>query len=593
MGLTLPELQDLLAIDLAVTVDTEMSKAQLNRSVQRAVDDLSRYFPKEEVHEETLVFTVAGESFTTPAAYAADAHISVANLIGKSDGDIVAITDYTPDVPRRLSVTITDSSNVITQLTAIVKGIDQDGNYVEESWYRKDLATTVATHGKLYFKRLIEVEIDQIAGNTTGTLNMNVGNGNAYDSWIFLANRPIRPDSETVTSSPAGTTYARDTDYRMDYTNGAIKFINGGGMAAGTAYLIDHTKSRLGINISDLLPVVTKISKVQYPVDLVPQQFVSFNIVGDFMYIATKLAGQSQEELTAGKHLAIWYERKHMPPSEHSPGSYPDVLDEVIVIGAGGYALLTEAQQLEQQAAIDLTLIRTTLDYLGIGGGTGTNTLLYKDIDDALDKVADYLETNNTTDNAKDRLAEITDMEAYLRDMITKLSDGSGAIADANTHLDEVDTTDLAGATPDSAETALAKYEDKIDGVNTGARVGELGADYARAWTEIAAARTNAAMGYIQEANTRLSLLRSYIEESAGWTTIGQTFIAEAQARFGEAGIYLAETQQLSETVNGDLVLADRFRAEGLSRLNEFHQILRNKAESRRRTSSIPTKQPA
>ncbi len=579
MGFTTPEFRAVLATDLKITIDTEMSKAELNRAVQRTVDDLSRYIPLELVYEETLDFAITDESITTPAAASATYVVNAKTLNGESDGSTLTVANTRINPPRRLTITLTDANYSVTELAITVKGSDQDGHYIEESWSLPTLKVSgTAYQGSSYFSRITAVIVTRVAGSIAAGDTISVGTGNAYDSYIFLANKPIRAQSEEVTSSPAGTTYTRDTDYTMDYTNGAIKFINGGDMAAGTAYLVDYTKSRLGINIGSISPVLTRIQRVQYPVDLIPQQFVAFNIIGDFMYVAGKVTGQSQEELADKKHIAIYYERRQMPPSEYSPGSYPDVLDEVIAIGAAGYALLTEAQQLEQQAATDLATLRTEL---------GLTDAIHTKVSAALVKVALYLETNETTDNAKDILANITDDAAELR---TKIIVAQDAIA---TYLGKVSTTDLDASTPDSAIEALKKYEDKIDGLNVGARVGELGADYARAWADIANARVNAALGFAQEASIRLSNLRSYIEEAGGWIGMGQTFIAEAQSGIAEINSHLAEAGQWTETVNGDLVLADRFRAEGLTRLNEFHQIMRNKAEYRKRVSSVPVKQPA
>ena len=548
MGLTITEFHTLIARDLKVTVDTEISTAELTRSVERAVDDLSRLFPLELVHEETLDFTVTDESFTTPAAASATAIVNAVSISGESDGATLSIVDLTPDVPRRLTVTLTDANNSVSKLTLILKGTDSNGNYVEERHYLTDLVPGTAIQGNIYFKRMAQVELDAIAGATAAD-KISVGTGNAYDSVIFLANKPIKPKSETVTNAAGTTTYTRDTDYTIDWTNGAIKFITDGDMEAGTAYLISYTKSRLGVNISSLLPIVTKISKVQYPVNEIPQQFVSYNIVGDFMFVASQVAGQSQTELADKAHIAIWYERRQMPPSEHSPGSYPDILDEVIAIGAAGYALLTEAQQYEQAAATALTALDT-----------------------ALTSAKKYLDNNGDADEAG-ILADITTDAAALRTAITTAVDA------ANTYLDEVDTTDLGAGDPDSAEAALKKYEDGIDSLRTGARVGELGHEYSGAWTRIAGARTNAALGYIQEASIRLGNLRTYIEQAGQYDRLASQFMSEARMR--------------AESVNGNLVLSDRFRTEGLSRLNEFHSILRNKAEARRRTSSVSTKQPA
>jgi len=548
MGLTLQGFRDLIATDLKVTVGTELSVAELNRCVGRIVDDLSRYMPLEKVHEETLDFDVTDESLTTPATASATAIVNAQTLYGETAGATIGIADLTPDVPRRLTVTLNDANYSISELTLIVKGYDQDGHYIEESWYLSDLKVSgVAYQGKLYFCRITQVELDNIA-NASAADTISVGTGNAYDSFIYLANKPIKPESETVTSSPAGTTYTRDTDYTMDYANGAIKFITTGDMAAGTAYLIDYTKSRLGIDIGSLLPIVTRIQRVQYPADRIPQQSVSYNIIGDFMYIGSQKIGESQEQLTDKKHLVIYYERKHMPPGEGSPGSYPDVLDEVVAIGAAGYALLTEAQQYEQAS------------------GTAIGVM-----NDALTNVIKYLNNNSNVDVAG-ILQDITDNASELRTAIID------CLTNAHTYINEVDTVDLGQATV-GAEGLLETGDDKIDAVNVGARVAENYSEFSRTRVNIATARTNAALVYVQEAVTRLSNLRTYLEQAGGYNALADGFFREAQMR--------------AETVNGNLVLADRFRTEGLTRLNEFHRIMKNKAEYRKRTSSTPVQQPA
>ncbi len=261
MGLTMPEFRDKLAIDLKVTIDTEVSQAEFNRCVERAVDDLSRAMPLEKVHEVTLDFAVSEESFTTPASASATAIVNAQTLNGVSNGGTLTIADQTPDVPRRLTLTLTDANASITGLTIIVKGYDPDGNYIEESWYLKDLITSgTAYQGNLYFKHVSEVEVDYVAGTAAAADTISIGTGNAYDSYIYLANKIIRPDQVTVTSDPSGTTYTKDTDYTVDFANGAIKFINGGSMAAGTAYLVTYTKSKLGVDISSIIPSIFKRS---------------------------------------------------------------------------------------------------------------------------------------------------------------------------------------------------------------------------------------------------------------------------------------------------------------------------------------------
>jgi len=361
MGFNLIKFREELRRDLK---DTDPSSwlwedEELNRCVRRAVDDLSRFLPLELVHEITFTFDVDDEAFTSPATASATAIVNAQSLTDKTPGDALTIASPTPDVPRVLTVTLTDANASITELTVVVKGYDENGFYVEESWHNPVAGSAV--QGKQHFKRIVMVEVSNIKGNGASD-TLSVGTGNAYDALVFLANKPIRPKSETVTNAGGTVTYTRDTDYYMDYSRGAIKFINGGDMAAGTAYLVSYDKSRLGINISSLLPVVTRIQHIEYPMGEVPQKTVSYEILGDFMFIGSPDVGKSQAEMSAGNHIGIYYERKHMPPGEDSPGSYPSLLDEVICIGASAYALLLKSLQYEHAAATEIALVDTALD---------------------------------------------------------------------------------------------------------------------------------------------------------------------------------------------------------------------------------------
>ena len=568
-GMTLNQLRYSLRLDLKDS-GALWSDAELNRSVERAVQDLSRHLPLEKVYEETLSFTVTSESFTTPAASSATAIVNAASLATTGNGDVLTIADHTPDVPRRLTVTLTDADASITKLTVVVKGYDENGYYIEESWYLKDLTTAI--QGKLHFKRVVQVEVNNIEGNGTGD-TLSVGTGNAYDSWIWLGYKPIKPKSETVTNAAGTTTYSRDTDYTMDYYNGAIRFINGGSMAAATAYLVSYTKSKLGMDISSILPVASRISRVEYPADQVPQQFANFSIYGDFLHIGSKLTGQSQQEMSTN-HIAIYYEQPHSPPSEGSPGSYPAILDELVSIGAGGDALLTKAMELEHQAVTDLASLRAEL---------GLTTNIHTLVATALDKVNTYL-ANNTNEDAKTWLTKITTDATELRNKIVTALDA------AATNLGLVFTASLDKAVT-GAEAYLDTGDDNLTSV-TNAPEADRYATYAAGRANIAAARVAATVQYIAEAQARLANLITYIQQAGGWSNIAEGFVSEAARRLEEINLHLQGANQWAETVQGDIVLSDRFRTEGQARLNEFESKLRNKAEYRKRTSTVSTKQP-
>lgn len=402
----------------------------------------------------------------------------------------------------------------------------------------------------------------------------------AAGTWKNLANKPIQSGSETVTNAAGTITYTLDTDYTMDYANGRYTIITGGAITALDSLLFTYTKSKLGINAAAVITNMIRITGVEYPVGEVPQKSVSYNIFGDFMHIGSQEAGSSQTELVDGKHIAIYYEKPHTPPEEITAPSYPAFLDEVICIGAAGYALLIESLQYELQAITDLASLRTSL-----GSIAAVHTLLQA----ALVKITTYLE-NNSGNDAKSILTAITTQAADLRTAITT------ALNAMNAYLDEVDTTDLGLATY-GAEAQTVAGVPFINVVGLGLSPADRYADYARARVEIANARNTAALAYGQEANQRLDVIRTYIDQAAGygtgWNQLATTFISEASARIAEIDRYISESGQYQIACNTDLLLADRFRAEAASRLADFRTILKDKSEYRRRTSSVPLRQPA
>jgi len=181
-GLTMPEFRAVLATDLKVTIDSELTQAELNRSVQRAVDDVSRHLPLELAHEVTPDFTVTDESYTTPAAADTDSIVDNQTLNGVSSGGTLTLASQKPDVPRRLELTLTDANASVTSLTIIVKGYNQNGFYIEEAWYLKDLVSGTASQGNLYFIHVSEVEVDLIAGTAAADDVIDIGSGTASDS---------------------------------------------------------------------------------------------------------------------------------------------------------------------------------------------------------------------------------------------------------------------------------------------------------------------------------------------------------------------------------------------------------------------------
>jgi hypothetical protein len=496
---------------------TLWSDAELTRCLEKSVADLSRFMPREKLLEMTFDFTVEDESFTTPEDSDPDKFVDAYDLSGKSDGQACTMTAYVPDVPRPVKITVTDADTSITALVIIVTGYDADAKYQEEFFFLSD---GLVQTGKKYFSRLIGVELEEIAGNGASD-TLDVGTGVPEEVYVQLDNKAIKYDSDEITN------YTRDTDYIMDYSKGRIAMKTDGSMSSGTAYTIDYTKSTISFDISELVEDLIKVEGVIYPGGNIPQDIHQVSIWGSMLTI---IGGHlSQAEATDEEHLIVKYLAHHIPPTAGAAGSYPAYLDVTVQLAAAAYALFMMALKYEHQAVTDIAYVDT-----------------------ALDKVATYCETNGTTDCAKDVLANITDDIANLRTAIATAVDA------ANAQLDAVPTTTLDRATV-GAEGYLDTGDGYIPTLNTAARVSEKYSDFTRARVQIANARVQTAIAYIQEASVRLNNIESYVAEAGGWNRIAEDFINEANSRI--------------QNVQNYLTIAENFRVEAAERRNEAWTI--------------------
>lgn len=531
---TLSEMLTDLRLDLKDS-GTVWSDAELTRCVERAVSDLSRFLPREAVYEVTVDSEVSSESFTTPTVADPDYIVDNEDISDVTDGETCTlVTGHGAlDVPRPVTILITEGSTTISAFTIIVKGTDADGNYIEESFY---FSGGLSQTGNKHFNTVTEVELDRFVGEGASDV-LDVGTSNAYDVYVQLANKPIKRGSETISGE------SRDTDYIMDYTNGRIKFTDAGDMVANTAYTIAYTKSQVHVDLAPISQELIKVDRVEYPVGNVPQVHSTSEIWGNVLTVTGDVEGQAS--FSDAEHLAIYYLAMHRAPSNDAPGSYPPVLEDTVVLAASAYALFIEALQYEHQAVADMTLVT---DYIN-------------EAHTQIGNVSKYL-FDNSGDDAASILETITDNIAELR---TKIE---SAVGNASTYLGAVSTTDLDAATV-GAVAWLLEGELLINTVNVGDRVPENFMGYAATKVSIANSRINAALGYIQEAVTRLVDLRSYIEESAGWVAIADRFIADTQQRLAMAETHIAEA-------SGMATLAERYRAEAIERRNEAWSIWRD-----------------
>ncbi|KKL57538.1 hypothetical protein LCGC14_2234400 [marine sediment metagenome] len=319
------------------------SDAELDRCVERAFTDFSRFLPKEEMYELALIFAVTDESVTTPIDTDPDRVVDNQTLNGVSAGGTLTIAAQ-PDVPRPLTFLLTDANDSITDFHFIVKGTDQDDNAVEEHFH---FGNGKSQTGTKIFKRVHEVELDAVAGTAAAEDVVDIGVAAFTDDWLFLGNKPIRDGSENVTNSAGTTTYTRDTDYRFDYINGKMKAISGGNITVAQALLVDYTKSKIGIDIS-VLGSYIRIDRAEYPIGRIPQVFASYEVWASLLYI-TGDADTSQQEMTEKEHIGIRYLVPWSVPTNFTPSNAPNFLENTVILAASANALFMYALKYDHQ----------------------------------------------------------------------------------------------------------------------------------------------------------------------------------------------------------------------------------------------------
>jgi len=586
-----------LATDLKITIDTELSVAELNRSIERAFSDLSRFLPDEKIYEDSLQFSVTDESVTFPKDTDTDGVVAAEDISAFTAGSTCTI-DGQPDVPRPLTVTITDANDSITGLTLIVDGIDKDDQALQEIFYFStgDSKTIV---GKKYFKAVYSVEADQVAGVGASDV-LDIGWGAYTDVWVYLANSPIKWQSESATDN-ASATITRNTDFYIDYANGRVKAISGGDISAEEVCTFTYKKSQIGIDLSNL-PDLIRVQRVEYPVGGIPQNFVQGDTFGNYYVVTGSGESEGQEQMAEDKQYRIYYDATHQTPGEYSPSTIPDFLEGTVETMAGAYALYILALKQEHQAVTDIASARSALE-----SANGAHTALTS----ALTNIIKYLNNNDNAD-AAGILAKITTDDADLKaavvtalDAMNSYLDDVGKASTGDIALSVLAKEDYMGSTNNyvngGTEPDILQYLTTGDGLLNQVTKGGEGQDVPRAYRDYAAAtkealvaafetdrqlllqgataRTNAAMGYANEAAQRLSTLRTYLEESAGYIAISTLFGTEAEQRISDINAYLAEANHYAGAASADMSASDRFRVEADERRAEVYSIWRDRKQ--------------
>ena len=382
----------------------------------------------------------------------------------------------------------------------------------------------------------------------------------AVGSWTTLAYKPIRFESELVRNTTNTTTYVRDTDYYMDYSNGKITIISTGDLVALTTYHISYEKSKIGVDISAIISNLLRINRIEYPVGLTPQSMAaSFWVWNNFLYIGSTKVGSSQENMSDGKHIALYYEMPHTIPGSASAPTYPAFLDEVVCKGAIGYMYLTKADKYKQQAATDnaaaLAILASGDFHTAIGAANAAAAAVAASI------------------TALDFTASLT------------------AITDANTILDAIAGEEFSLAsngTTAIAAVAVPLINVRPLGDGPVARAAEL----IQARANVAATKVAVARGLLEDATQRINAQQVVAQNNSAIVGAGNVLAAKAEAYNTVLQSCVEEAKTYVQAAIQDANLAIRFYSEGQARLAEFETLLKEKAEYRKRLSTVMLTQP-
>ena len=416
---------------------------------------------------------------------------------------------------------------------------------------------------------------------------------------VALANKPLRPTSETVTSDPAGTTYVRNDDYVMDYINGTLTVIPSGNIADSTALLVSYDRDGTLFDISTLLTRPIAITEVVYTILGVPQNHVGFDLHGDILELITGPDLTSQGTVGDDQNIRIFYEAYHTPPTDSAGGSYPSYLDEVIQLGMGGFALRSAvmdqrwlARSAIADAKTEYSLVQAVLTRAITEADLGNAALDAADAallvmrgsagepyDDAistlvlaktaLDKVTVELTTdmNDILDNAVLNIdivrgSATEPYDAAIAQLITMIAE----LAEADTASDSLNA--LITAATNSINEGLELLPALITAMNADIDNVE---DALETDTENANAYLAAGDAFLNLINTGgPTTPRDYVEYANAKITIAQTWVSGAAMRGRNIEMKVAEIQGRTALVQA---VADEVTAK-LGVVNGYNQVV-------------------
>lgn len=363
---------------------------------------------------------------------------------------------------------------------------------------------SVSLMSRLIPKRaVVETTVVRKITDETLTIASNTGT---------LTYKPVKVGSLVITGKTL------DTDYRVNYLTGVVTEI--GSNLPDTDYTANYELDPLMLDISSLLSDYIKVERMEYPAGNSPVSVATFDVVGDFVVLRG-----SNLSFTENEHARLTYLGRWTAPLVSTDGDYPSHLDDAIIIGSVGQALIFKAEKYVREAATLIGTSNTTLGSIG-----------------------------------------------------TPVSAASTALGSAMSAFAAAISTLTGIGTPQSnAGTALGKVAAEVAAGKTFLTSGapyiitaNVATDPAGNYQRYATAQAQLAAGYANEAAQNFAFVGTYIAKSTREAAAGTGYVQEAIQRLSMCRTYLDKSVREEALATRYLEIAGRYLASGQAKINEF-----------------------
>ena len=444
-------------------------------------------------------------------------------------------------------------SEILAALRIELQDLDEDSYVHSEDDLSRAVRKCVSLMSRLIPDRgMVETTIVRAITGETLTIATDTGT---------LTYKPIKPDSLSIPNKTV------DTDYTVNYLTGVVTEV--GSNLPDTDYTVSYELDSQMLDISSLLSDYIKIDRMEYPAGEYPVANPTYDVLGDFI----RLRGNTNT-LTAGKHLRLMYLKRWTPATETVRGSYPTHLNDAIIIGSAGQALIFKAEKHTQAAVTAIAAGKVLLDAIAAV----------------------------TVATAPSISTEITAAQTALAAGIARFVSAVTAVGNMDTPLGaSVTALDKVGAVVVTGVGYLTTGAAKINAATRGDKVGEIYGAYgshqaglAQTYDREGAQRTALALGWEAKSGRETTIGNSYLNEGvqrlAVVARLLEKYRLELEGNSQDVAYYARQLDRITkyETTAKQLIeISGRFLASGQAKINEMLIMLGLKPEySTQRASS-------